>query len=141
MKSPFWYVVKRDDGYYCATGLTGWTALQACAWPYIDRGEAQEDAERHGGRVVRVWARLSEPKIPADVTPFQPPWLGAIVVWRGRVQYMFGVAVEDLVLDEVRTYRKGQAESVASRRTAPPDAWIEAALRARAMLRAQRRTA
>lgn len=154
MKAPFWYVVTFANGKYLAEEGPA-TRFQEDARPFLSRRKAKTRSRQSrdaGARVVRVWARLPKPRLPQWVDR-HPRDDAQIEVWRHQKsvwrRYTFWVgnnrvpavaaAFGDvgMWLGHVEVYRPGIDGSVEYRGecTAPPDVWVEAGLRAAAMLR------
>lgn len=87
--------------------------------------------------LVRVWARLPEPKLPQWVDP-TPLDAGEVEVWRrGEACWQRYVVRVGLVVS-IRRAEDHMPEGVTHYTNvdaAPPDVWVEAGLRAAAMLR------
>ena len=139
MKAPFWYVVKRSGAYVAASSVgTGRPVRrQRKARVWTCRAPAKRYAALVRGRVVRVWARLPKPRLPQWVDP-TPLDAGEVEAWRRgetcwqRYVVRVGPVVsirraEDHMPEGVTHYTNVDA--------APPDVWVEAGLRAAAMLR------
>lgn len=156
MKAPFWYVVKHKDGGYIGPCGDKHVEHQREARRHLAPLRAAAVAAtwwpEGSHRVVRVWGRLPKPRLPQWVDP-TPLDAGEVEVWR-RWQsiwrrYVFRVVtVHEAALAEalgkegvwvvyVEVFRPGTAGSVQYTNvdTAPPDVWIEAGLRAAAMIR------
>lgn len=146
---PFWWVVRSERGYY-DTDL-GWFPRQAHAEPFMSRGAA-ENAEANlplfsakSARVVRVHARIPDPKLPAWVTPIAFQYRH-VQVWRavpgGFGQYVFRVAGCEcgcIRLTETIGHSPDGVRRPQTPADVPPDVWAEAAARAAKMLRAMKK--
>ncbi len=153
MKAPFWYVVKHNGGGYLGPFVDKHVEHQRDAGRHLTRSEAAKRAAWWSDtdhRVVRVWARLPKPRLPQWVD--RHPRDGAqIEVWRHQKsvwrRYAFWVdnnrdpavaaAFGDvgMWLGRVEVYQRRGVTEYTNVDTAPPDVWIEAGLRAAAMLR------
>ena len=143
---PFWWVVRSERGYY-DTDL-GWVPRQAHAEPFMSRGAA-ENAEANlplfsakSARVVRVHARIPDPKLPAWVTPIAFHYRH-VQVWRLSegvcLQYVFSVSAAHVCLTESAVHRRAGINRPSTPWDATADVWTEAAARAAKMLRAMKR--
>ena len=147
---PFWWLVRRvvdgKAGYYDAAN-TAWFAHQAWGEPFLSREDAEETAKSTGepsARVVRVHARIPEPKLPAWVKPVAFQYQ-EVQVWRrtGRStweQHVFPVtSTGNLWVSETVLHTPtGAHRSMHSPIGIAPDIWAEAAQRAAKMLRARK---
>lgn len=151
MKAPFWYVVKARgdnwsppfDGWHyrvVGPGYIGgdWTQRRATMFSDIRKAKRRRDQCREEGgeaKVVRVWARLPKPKLPqwVDPTPLPPQ---AFAVFRGHDghwwEYTFTTGMRPLECTYWHKWREPMTRLLTS---AAPDVWVEAGLRAAAILR------
>jgi hypothetical protein len=145
-QAPFWWVVKFGH-FYRSHGRH--TKIQREAECHLRRrtaarlAEMEQRAGKPQVRIVKVWARLPQPKLPAWVKPrtledrqFAVFDVRSRVVW----EYVFQVATVDMVYAVATSlhasdgsYHFGEFTS------APSHVWVEAAARARRVLRDRRR--
>ena len=153
MKAPFWYVVKARgdnwsppfDGWHyrvVGPGYIGgdWTQRRATVFTDIRVAKRRRDQCREEGgeaKVVRIWARLPEPKLPQWVDP-TPLDAGEVEAWRrGETCWQRYVVRVGLVVS-IRRAEDHMPEGVTHYTNvdaAPADVWVEAGLRAASMLR------
>ncbi len=142
---PFWWVVKHRDGGYWATANGSWlTPGQAEAFAFVRRPRLGILRKRQGNHVVRVHARIPEPKLPAWAKPVAFQYQH-VQVWRrtGRStweQHVFPVTSPgDIWVSETVLHTPtGAHRSMHSPIGIAPDVWAEAAQRAAKMLRARK---
>jgi hypothetical protein len=145
---PFWWVVKHRDGGYIGEYVDKHVQHQREAGRNWAREDAEfaaawwEDAAHY---VVKVHARIPEPKLPAWVKPLAFHYRHVQVFFRLRpaawVQYVFYVSVTgDLSVKEAVVHEEGEAPRMESRDVVAAhfDVWAEAAQRAAKMLRARK---
>ncbi len=144
---PFWWVVKHRDGGYLGEHVDKHVQHQREAGRHMVRGDAAGFAawwDNNTHRVVKVHARIPEPKLPA--------WVKQVIL--GDERYLVGV--RRVYPSEVTEYTFHVADSGALAAVdlwqhtpdgkrfcggftaAPPDVWAEAAQRAAKMLRARK---
>ena len=144
---PFWWVVKHRDGGYIGEYVDKHVQHQREAGRNWAREDAEfaaawwEDAAHY---VVKVHARIPEPKLPAWVKPLAFHYQH-VQVWRQHrpgawTQYVFYVSTAaDLSVKEAVVHPRGAAPWGASDVvSAPVDVWTEAAQRAAKMLCARK---
>ena len=144
---PFWWVVRHRDGGYLGDWVDKHVQHQREAGRCSTREDAEfaaawwEDAAHY---VVKVHARIPEPKLPAWVKPVAFQYQH-VQVWRQHrpgawTQYVFYVSTAaDLSVKEAVVHPRGAAPWGASDVvSAPVDVWAEAAQRAAKMLRARK---
>jgi hypothetical protein len=147
---PFWWLVRRvvdgKAGYYDAAN-TAWFAHQAWGEPFLSREDAEETAKSTGepsARVVRVHARIPEPKLPAWVKPVilgdERYLVGVRRVYPSEVtEYTFHVADSGaLAAVDLWQHTPDGKRFCGGFTAAPPNVWAEAAQRAAKMLRARK---
>lgn len=142
---PFWWVVRHRDGGYIGEYVDKHVQHQREAGRNWAREDAQfaadwwDDDTHH---VVKVHARIPEPKLPAWVTALSFQYQH-VQVWRregGRwTQCVFAVSGNGLRITETITHAPaGIHRPQALWPHVPPDVWAEAAQRAAKMLRARK---
>lgn len=93
-------------------------------------------------RVVKVHARIPDPKLPAWVTPIAFHYRH-VQVWRLSegvcLQYVFSVSAAHVCLTESAVHRRAGVNRPSTPWDATADVWTEAAARAAKMLRAMKR--
>jgi hypothetical protein len=124
-----------------------WTQRRATMFSDIRKAKRRRDQCREEGgeaKVVRVWARLPKPRLPQWVDP-TPLDAGEVEVWRSHsvtaTRYVFaverGLLCPQRFVHYIRTPDGQKAKPIGLQAmiSMPPDVWIEAGLRAAAMLR------
>lgn len=144
---PFWWVVKHRDGGYLGEHVDKHVQHQREAGRHMVRGDAAGFAawwDNNTHRVVKVHARIPEPKLPAWVKPVAFQYQ-EVQVWRrtGRStweQHVFPVtSTGNLWVSETVLHTPtGAHRSMHSPIGIAPDIWAEAAQRAAKMLRARK---
>lgn len=144
---PFWWVVKHRDGGYLGEHVDKHVQRQREAGRHFLRENAAVASEWWGDLnhyVVKVHARIPDPKLPAWVKPVAFQYQH-VQVWRQHrpgawTQYVFYVSTAaDLSVKEAVVHPHGAAPWGASDVvSAPVDVWAEAAQRAAKMLRARK---
>lgn len=144
---PFWWVVKHRDGGYLGEHVDKHVQHQREAGRHMVRGDAAGFAawwDNNTHRVVKVHARIPEPKLPAWAKPVAFQYQH-VQVWRrtGRStweQHVFPVtSTGNLWVSETVLHTPtGAHRSMHSPIGIAPDIWAEAAQRAAKMLRARK---
>ncbi len=142
---PFWWVVKYYGGGYLGEYVNTHVEHRSEAKPYTLRHDAKLAADWWGDgahRVVKVHARIPDPKLPAWVTPIAFHYRH-VQVWRLSegvcLQYVFSVSAAHVCLTESAVHRRAGINRPSTPWDATADVWTEAAARAAKMLRAMKR--
>lgn len=145
---PFWWVVKHRDGGYLGEHVDKHVQHQREAGRHMVRGDAAGFAawwDNNTHRVVKVHARIPEPKLPAwaKLGRLGPEQVCVVRVVDPRLMiksWTFHVAENG---ELAPLWKRAHIPSDPNMdngdiRSAPPDVWAEAAARAARMLRARK---